>query len=391
MTDALDGRALEEGLQPLEELCRDVPLPGDQPFCRLWALLALSVELAALESARTCFSAVENLETRQALSLVSRCVSRQAASLVASLSLNGPAEERALDRAFLSLEAAAALAQPMEPGKVRQALEFSLPERLDALYRAANLLALRDGTPADRLIGAYAEIMPGRPLAACHRHPFDGIGNAPEGMTLWEEMALLLVGAMEEESRRFLLHAAQETGDALARGFFLENSLLCDQRSVQAASLLPRREPLRRLLDHCFAAAYVYHSFPGEADRFAAEEGYALSQMRFIRQLIQKQGGNAPDARTYPPPLQWGQHKGYVRDALDSVNMTALGDGYALVNQLPRDADYFRYQRRVCPDRGKVPSSRVVEETIRKRGVDFRFEIAPHPVKALRDRTRDHY
>ena len=59
-----------------------------------------------------------------------------------------------MDLALLSLELAAALAQPMRSGAVRAMLDHSLPQYLDALYRVANLLCLRGFPPAGQLIGA---------------------------------------------------------------------------------------------------------------------------------------------------------------------------------------------------------------------------------------------
>ena len=37
----------------------------------------------------------------------------------------------------------------------------------------ADLLDMEDGVHAERLVGSYTEIMPGRPTISEHRHPFD--------------------------------------------------------------------------------------------------------------------------------------------------------------------------------------------------------------------------
>ena len=44
----------------------------------------------------------------------------------------------------------------------------------------------------------------------------------------------------------------------------------------------------------------------------------------------------------------------------------------------------------MLPDVDALPSHRVVSALIDKTGYDYRYEIAEHPIEALRDRTRDH-
>ena len=375
--------ALEEGLLPLNALDGG-KLPGDMPFSRLRALLSLALERASQQCAAACLQSGASQDERRALSLISRCIARQEASLAALLPLEQTPEEREMDLALLSLELAAALAQPMRSGAVRAMLDHSLPQYLDALYRVANLLCLRGFPPAGQLIGAYAEIMPGRPLIACHRHPFDGIGKKQEKASLWEEGALLLMAAQEEYGRQHLLSAAAESQDALTRSFFLELSLLRQQQFFSFSSLQPSQPPLRRLLAHRYAAAFLYGAFlPREAD-------HALAQCGKLCALIEKSGQTPPALPPFPPALEWGLHKGYVRDALQGIGVTALREGWSPVGALPRGADYFRYQRRICPEEANTPSCQVIEKTIAQYGTDCRFEIAPHPIEALRDRTKDH-
>ena len=58
---------------------------------------------------------------------------------------------------------------------VKQVFDFGLLEDFDHLYRYANLLEMKEGVKAETLVGEYTEIMPGRPTAEEHRHPFDEI------------------------------------------------------------------------------------------------------------------------------------------------------------------------------------------------------------------------
>ena len=60
-----------------------------------------------------------------------------------------------------------------------------------------------------------------------------------------------------------------------------------------------------------------------------------------------------------------------------------------LVNALNTQADFFRGQAAVNRDVNDVESHAVIERVIRRDGEDYRFEVAPNPIPALRDRRND--
>jgi len=79
-----------------------------------------------------------------------------------------------------------------------------------------------------------------------------------------------------------------------------------------------------------------------------------------------------------------------VRDILGStVQFTGCREGYIKLEELPADADFFTFQKRLIPCVDIVPSHRVINTHIRRYGRDYRFEVAPNPIPALRDRCRD--
>ena len=78
-----------------------------------------------------------------------------------------------------------------------------------------------------------------------------------------------------------------------------------------------------------------------------------------------------------------------VRAYANQFNITKCRENYVCVDQLPRDADFFFYQNIVNRDVNTVPSHCVIEEYIAKNGMDYRYETAPNPIPALRDRTKD--
>lgn len=88
------------------------------------------------------------------------------------------------------------------------------------------------------------------------------------------------------------------------------------------------------------------------------------------------------------PPLALSSCKGYIRDTLSAVGETLVRGRRVPVGALPPGADFFRY-RRVSPNAELLPFHLVVQRRIDALGCDYRFEIAPHPVEALRRRDRD--
>ena len=85
-----------------------------------------------------------------------------------------------------------------------------------------------------------------------------------------------------------------------------------------------------------------------------------------------------------------GSNIDYVRDVLAAtVNITKCRENYVCVDQLPRDADFFRYQNIMNRDVNTVPSHIVIQDYIAENGMDYRYETAPNPIPALRDRTCD--
>jgi hypothetical protein len=64
-------------------------------------------------------------------------------------------------------------------------------------------------------------------------------------------------------------------------------------------------------------------------------------------------------------------------------------EDYTNVNNLPPDYQYFKYQDTVNKKINNVASHDIIEQYIDKYVNDYRFQIAPHPIKELRDRSRD--
>jgi hypothetical protein len=91
--------------------------------------------------------------------------------------------------------------------------------------------------------------------------------------------------------------------------------------------------------------------------------------------------------KSMPSPVRFESNIGYVREILETqIDHTQRDTGYAQMDDLPQDHQYFRYNRQV--NEVGVPSQTVVEQHIQRHGKDYRFEKEEHPVERFRDRTQ---
>ena len=92
----------------------------------------------------------------------------------------------------------------------------------------------------------------------------------------------------------------------------------------------------------------------------------------------------------FPPPLRLESNVDYIRGILGgTVWNTAVREDYQDARTVSRRGTFAEYQRAVNVPEAQVVSHTAMEAYIAEHGGDYRFEIAPHPVEALRDRTSD--
>ena len=80
----------------------------------------------------------------------------------------------------------------------------------------------------------------------------------------------------------------------------------------------------------------------------------------------------------------------YVRKVLgEQIELTADKEDLKNVNDLPDNHTFFWYQNKVNNDINSVPSHMVIDQHQKKMSQDYRAEVSPNAVAALRDRTSD--
>ena len=76
---------------------------------------------------------------------------------------------------------------------------------------------------------------------------------------------------------------------------------------------------------------------------------------------------------------------------MKNIRLTSQRENYVDVNSLKGANTFDEYQKAVVKNPLGAPSHKVIDKYISKFGEDLRYETAPHPEKALRDRTKDNY
>lgn len=303
----------------------------------------------------------------------------------------------------LAVDLTARLAQNEPDANVKAALDFALLEDFDHLYRYSDLLDMEYGIQADKLVGRYTEIMPGRPTISHHRHPYDEIKNYINNKTASPitKLNVNIITAAEQQTMNFYMNVGQYYTSEIGRRLYQEIGLVEEEHVSQYGSLIdPTCTWLENLLNHEYTECYLYYSmYQDETDeyikkiweRFFLEE---VTHLHIASDLLEKYEGKSwqqiiPNG-TFPTLLTLGPNIEYVRNILcNTVNYTAMRESYIPVCDAPKDFDFFKYQNIVNKDVCTVPSHIVINKYIKCNGCDFRFEVAPNPIEALQNRKCD--
>ena len=280
---------------------------------------------------------------------------------------------------------------------VKQVFDFGLLEDFDHLYRYANLLEMKQGIKAEKLVGKYTEIMPGRPTAEEHRHPYDDVRKPGDKKKMSPQtlMNVLTLVAGEQQTMNFYMNVGNTLEDMIGRGLYLEIGMVEEQHVTQYESLLdPKASWFEMLVMHEYNECYLYHSFMEQEVDPAAKQlwqtclGMELTHFKMACDLLKKY--EKMDAQemlpaAFPKPIVFQSNVDYVRQVLaNQVELTAQGTDFVPKTKLAKDSKYPQYQKTV--NTGGAPSDQVIMEHVKKQGKDYRYLLkGEHPVERLRE------
>lgn len=370
------------------------------PYTRTRIILMNGIEVESAIYSHQLARHTADPELKQRLALARR-VEQQQEKVVNWLV---PADESNLEVTIgyeqVAVDLTAYLAQTEPDPYVKAALDFALLEDFDHLYRYANLLDLDENIPAQRIVGEMTEITPGRPTIAEHRHPFDDVRKPYNSSTadILTKLHVTTIVAGEQQTMNLYMNLGNRYASMVARGLYLEIAQIEEQHVTHYESLAdPTMSWFERLLLHDYNEAYMYYScMETEPDarirsiwenHLAMELGHIREDLDLMQRFEGRDGRELfPDE--FPMITKMQSNKDYVRQVLrDQVYLTSENTEFVPLSQVSQDARYFWYQNRVNDGQGFVPSQAIIEEHVRSKGSDYRFESeGPHPVDEFRTR-----
>ncbi len=345
----------------------------------------------------------ENNDLRRELALTRAIEKQQQLKISLLKPLNESPLEHTIGYEQLAVDLTSELAKREKDCYVKKALDFALLEDFDHLYRYANQLEMEQGIVAERLVGRYTEIMPGRPTIAHHRFAIDNVKRCINAKTADKQTILntMIITAAEQQTMNYYMNITNFGSNDLSRKLYQEICLVEEEHVTQYGSLMDASATwLEMLLWHEYVECYLYWScYMTETDarikcfweeNLAMEIAHLHKAVELLKKYEKKDWDDVIPDGEFPKPISLHENIQYVREILGTtVQFTGLLEDYEKLEDLPSDADFFKYQKIINPTTSIVPSHLVIDAHIRRYGKDYRYQVAQSPVKELRSRNED--
>lgn len=397
-------KSLEKMLQNWEQL---YPRPYNKrevdPYTRTRVILMNGTEFEANWFSHQFARHTDNPDLKRELALT-RYIEKQQQI---KGSLLKPQDESILEHTIgyeqLAVDLTAELAKREVDCDVKTALDFALLEDFDHLYRYSNLLDMQSGVKAEWLVGRYTEIMPARPTIAHHRFPLDNVKRSISTKSADVQTVLntMIITAAEQQTMNYYMNVTNFGESDISRRLYEEIALVEEEHVTQYESLMdPTATWLEMLLWHEYCECYLYWScYCSETDPYIKmlwEENLAfeISHLHKAADMLEKyehkHWQEVIGDGEFPAPISLHENIDYVRKILaDTVQFTSDRENYVKLKDLPESADFFQFQKIINPTVDIVPSHNVIDMRIRRKGMDYRYEVAENPIPELRDRRVD--
>ena len=373
------------------------------PYTKARIILATGGEYEANWFSHQSMRNIADINLRREISLT-RFIEKEQQQ---KLSMLKPPDETLLETTIayeqLAVDLTAEMAKKEQNFYVKKALDFALLEDFDHLYRYSDLLDMDEGIHAERLVGKYTEIMPGRPTHAHHRHPFDNVKRAIDHREndLQTNLNAMIITAAEQQTMNFYMNLSAFYKNDRGRKLFEEIAFVEEEHVTQYGCLIDSETDFfEKLLMHEYSECFVYFSnYSTETDAKIKKiwEFYLeteISHLKKAAELLRTYRGKdytevIPDAE-FPKPLCLHENVDYVREILkDTVQFTGDGDDYASVNNIEKDHRFFSYNGIFTAPIKEESGHKVITDYIGERGEDYRYERCENPVMKLRPRDKD--
>ena len=98
---------------------------------------------------------------------------------------------------------------------------------------------MEQGLAAERLVGRYTEIMPGRPTIAHHRFPTDNVKRCINAKTADKQtvLATMIITAAEQQTMNYYMNITNFASNDMARKLYQEIALVEEEHVTQYGAL----------------------------------------------------------------------------------------------------------------------------------------------------------
>ncbi len=398
-------KQIEKSYESLKKLA---PAPYDpestSPFTKVRVILMNGTEFEANWFSHHFSRHCNDNDLRREIALIRRREQQQQKKIAALKPIEETVLQHTMGYEQLAVELTAILAKHVKDKDVKKALDFALLEDFDHVFRFANLLEMDEGIKAEKLLGYYTEIMPGRPTIAEHRYPADEIKRYinSDKADLFTKLTVNIITAAEQQTMNFYMNQANFYPNDLGRRLYSEIAMIEEQHVSQYGSLIDTNCTLLEcLVMHEYTECYLYYSCALDESNerikdmwreFYLEECAHLQKANSLMQKYENKSweelfkGDAD----FPEPLVFGENKEYVRKILkETGDHTAKLEGYEKVSLLDKNAPFFTYNKKVVTPESQTPSHQVIEKHIKCCGSDYRYEDKQNPIPSLRSRKED--
>lgn len=373
------------------------------PYTRVRIILANGAEYEATWFSHQFHRHATDNQLRRELALMRRQEQQQQKRIASLKPIGEGILEHTIGYEQLAVDLTAIFAQRESDKYVKQAMDFALLEDFDHLYRYADLLEMDKGIIAEKLLGGYTELMPGRPTIAEHRYPADDVKrfvNFKKASSL-TKLDINILTAAEQQTMNYYMNQAAFYQNKMGRQLFTEIGMIEEQHVTLYGGLKDTTCTwLEELLMHEYTECYLYYSlWQDETDgnvkkvweqHFNDELVHLHKAAELLQRHENKVWQQVIPKGDFPELLQFRSNISYIREVLgNTVTVTAQGEDYVEVADLASDANFFRYQSEVNVKDSDVASHGVIHKYIADNGKDYRYQTAEHPVEELRDRKHD--
>ena len=232
------------------------------PYTRVRVILMNGTEFESAGYSHQFQRHESNNDLRRELAMMRRQEQQQQKKIACLKPMDETVLEHTIGYEQLAVDLTAGLAKRVTCANVKSALDFALLEDFDHLYRYADLMEMEHGQYAEKLVGDYTEIMPGRPTISEHRCPMDALcmPGKPDA-ALFDKMAVQIITAAEQQTMNYYMNVCNLYTSDLGRRLYQEIGMIEEQHVTQYGSLLdPNCTWLEGLLMHQYVEAYLYYS-----------------------------------------------------------------------------------------------------------------------------------